>query len=79
MDVEPQILVCTKCIFLVESTLWRKQENRVAHKNQLCLLFHHRFTLLPSEGESTTAKALKKKSVRLCGEYIIVTQVKRLD
>jgi hypothetical protein len=37
--------------------------------------FHRCFTLLPSEGKSTIAKALNKQSVRLEDEYVIVTQV----
>jgi hypothetical protein len=60
MDVELQFLSCTKCIFLVSSSLWNKRENGIAHKGRLSLLFPCSFTMLAPEEKRTIAKALKK-------------------
>jgi hypothetical protein len=53
--------------------------NGVAHKGRLSLLFPRCFTMLPSEGKRTIARALKKQSVRPCDVFVIGIQVEKLD
>jgi hypothetical protein len=53
--------------------------NGVAHKGRLSLLSPRCFTMLPSEGKRTIARARKKQSVRPCDEFVIGTQVEKLD
>jgi hypothetical protein len=50
-----------------------------AHKGGLFLLFIRCFTMLPSEGKRTIARALKKPSVRSYDEFVIGTRLEKLD
>jgi hypothetical protein len=76
MDVELHVLVCTKCIFSCLISTMKQTGNGVAHKGRLSLLFPRCFTMLPSEGKRTIARALKKPSVRPCDEFVIGTRWK---
>jgi hypothetical protein len=64
--------------FCIISTM-KQTGNGVEDKGRLSILFPRCFTMLPSEGKRTIARALRMQSVRPCDKFVIGNQVEKLD